>query len=76
VSEGLLDDDSGVRREVGVVETLDHGREQERWDLEVEHRQRCAGDRGRHALVGGVVGEVALYVRQPRGQAVEHVVVE
>ena len=76
VTERLLDDDSGVAREIRVVQPLDDGGEQERWNLEVEDRERRSGDRRGNALVGGAVGEVTLYIRQPRREPLEHRVVE
>src|SRR6476659_6837593 len=45
--------------------------EQERRDLEVEHRRARALDGGRHALERRAVAEVARHVGQPRSEAVE-----
>ena len=59
VPEGLLDHHPGVLGEPGAGETLDHGPEQERRDLQVEHRLLRTLDRRADATVGGVVAEVA-----------------
>ena len=76
VTERLLDDHPGRVGEAGVGQALDDGAEQERRDLQVEDRLLGALDGGAHPLVGGGVGEVALHVREPGGEAVEHLRVE
>jgi hypothetical protein len=58
------------------VQTPHHCGEQERRDLEVEHRPDGAGNLGGDPSVGVVVGEVALHVRQASGEPVEAVRVE
>ena len=52
-------------------ESLHDRGEQERRDLEVEHRAVAPLDRVRHAVVGGGVREVARHVGQPRREAGE-----
>ncbi len=76
VPEGLLDDDPGALRQPGAVEALDHAPEEERRDLEVEDGVLGVPDGRGDPLVGGVVGEVALDVREPLGEAREHGLVE
>ena len=76
VAERLLDDDPRVRRQAGLREPLDDPPEQERRDLQIEDRAPRAGDRGADSLVGGRVAEITLHVREPRGEAREHRLVE
>ena len=76
VAERLLDDDRAWLGETGVGQALDDRAEQERRDLEVEHRLLGALDRRAHPFVGGGVAEVALDVGQPGGEAVEHLLVD
>ena len=73
VAERLLDHDAGVLQQPGFGEPLDHGPEQERRDLEVEHRAALARERRGQALEGGGVAEVAGQVGEARGEAVEDV---
>ena len=72
VAERLLDDDARRLRQPGLGQALDDGAEEERRDLEVEDRVLGALDRLGDALVGRRVGEVALHVGEPGGEAVEH----
>ena len=76
VPERLLDHDRGLRGQAGLGQPLDDASEQERRDLEVEHRCLRTRDRGAHPLVGRGIGEVAADVRQPFGEAVEDDLVE
>lgn len=76
VAERLLDDDACLRGQPGVVQALDHRREQERRDLEVEDRPLGLAERRGNLLVGGVVGEVAGDVGQPCREAGERLVVD
>lgn len=62
--------------ESGVGQSFDDGGEQERWDLEVEHRLFSTCDRCAHPSVRGVVREVALHIGHPVGQPAEHLVIE
>ena len=62
--------------EAGIREALHDRREQAGRDLEVEHRRLRAGHRRTDSRVGGGVGEVALHVAEPRGEAGEHRLVE
>jgi hypothetical protein len=59
VAERLLDDDPGAPGQPRPREALHDPPEEKRRDLEIEHRQRRAGDRFGHTLVRRVVGEVA-----------------
>ena len=59
VPERLLDHDPGVGRDSGVAQTLDNPPEQERRDLQVEHRLAGALDRVGNLLVGRRLAEVA-----------------
>jgi hypothetical protein len=72
MAEGLLHHHPGPAGQARVGQALDHGAEQERWDLQVEDRGRRLPDGGADALVGGRVTEVAGQVRQPPGEALEH----
>ena len=76
VAERLLDDDAGVLRQPGLGEPLDDPAEQEGRDLEVEDRRLGALDRVADAVVGRGVAEVALDVGEPRGETLEHLLVE
>ena len=77
VAERLLHHHSRRLGEPGLGEPLHHRAEQERRDLQVEHRRARVLDLGADALVGRGVGEVALHVgqaaprtgRTPRGRA-------
>ncbi len=63
-------------RQAGLGEPLDDRAEEERRDLEVEDRRLAPADRLADALVRRRVGEVARHVREPRGEAVEDLLVE
>ena len=76
VAERLLDDDPAVLGETGVREALHDRREQAGRDLEVEHRGLRVAHRRTDPRVGRVVGEVALHVAEPRGEAREDRLVE
>ncbi len=58
------------------AEPGDDAPEEEGRDLEVEDRRLGAVQRGGDALVGRAVGEVAAEVREPFGEALEHLLVE
>jgi hypothetical protein len=76
VPERLLHHHARVLGEARLGEALDDPPEQERWDLEVEHgAARLAQDAG-EMLVGGGVAEVAVHIGEPRGEALEHLVVD
>ena len=62
--------------ETRVGQSLDHRPEQERRDLEIEHRAFRRADRVGDALVRRGVAEVAVHVREPAGEPVEHLVVD
>ncbi len=76
VAERLLDDHARGLRQVRVLQLLDHRPEQERGDLQVEDRAARVADRGRQALVGGGVGEIAAHVGEPCREPLEDLVVE
>ena len=76
VPERLLDHDTGVLGEPGAREALDDRPEQEGRDLQVEHGAARPLDRCAHALVGGVVTEVARDVAEPTRQASKRLLVE
>ena len=76
VPEGLLHHDARRLGQARAGQPLDHHPEQGRRDLEVEDRAARVPDRRGHALVGPVVAEVAGDVGQPRGEAVEDLVVD
>jgi hypothetical protein len=59
VAEGLLHHHPGAPGQAGVGQALDHPPEQERRDLQVEHRGRGLPDGGADPLEGGRVAEVA-----------------
>ena len=68
-----------TRAELGQArlgQALDDHPEQGGRDLEVEDRGCARPDRAGHALVGVVVAEVAGHVGQPRGEAIEDLVVD
>ena len=76
VAERLLDHDA--RRLLGqprVGQALDHPAEQERRDLEIEHRALRVADRAGDSLVRRGVAEVAAHVRHPADEPVEHALV-
>ena len=66
VAERLLDDDSSGLGQARVGQPLDHPAEQERRDLEIEHRDLGVADRAGDALVRRGVAEVAAHVGHPR----------
>ena len=76
VAERLLHHDPRGVRQPGLGKALDDRREQKRRDLEIEHRRRRALDRLTHARVGRRVGEIALHVRKPRREPLEHLRIE
>ena len=76
VPERLLDDDARVLGEPGAGQAADDHPEQRRRDLEVEDRVLFALERGRDALEGGGVGEVAGQVGEPRREARERLLVD
>ena len=75
-AERLLHDDARVRRLSCVRQALDDPPEEERRDLEVEHGRFGVPDRRTHPLVGRVVAEIALDVREPLGEALEDGLIE
>ncbi len=76
MAERLLDDDPSRLRQPRLRKSLDDAAEEKRRDLEVEDGPFGAVDRRRDALVGRVVAEVPVDVRQPLGEALEHLLVE
>ena len=72
VAERLLHDHTRGLGEAGGEQSLHHRAEEERRYLEVEHRTLGVFDLGADALVGTGVGEIALHIRQPRREPVEH----
>jgi hypothetical protein len=76
VAERLLDDDTGVMRETRLRESADDSAEEGRRDLEVEDRRRRSLDRFRDLRVRGVVGEVAVDVREATDEPLENPVVD
>ena len=72
VSERLLHHDASRSRQTGLGQALDDRAEQERRDLQVEDGTLGALDRVADPLVRRRVAEVAVHVRQPRGEPVEH----
>jgi hypothetical protein len=76
VAERLLDHHAGVVRETGLGETLDHHPEQDGRDLEVEDWAPHRANRLSDARIGRGVGEVALNVGEPLGEALERVGVD
>ena len=73
--ERLLDDDPRVLRQAGIRQSLDHRAEQERRDLEVEHRALRIRNRSGHPLEGVRIAEVAGYVGQSLRKPLEDVLV-
>ena len=71
VAERLLDDNACGLGQTRLRQALDHGREQERRDLEIEDRPLRGSDRLGHSLKRARVAEVALDVREPSGEALE-----
>ncbi len=72
MAEGLLHHHATGLGQTGGGELTDHGTEQKRGNLQVEHGIVGVAD-GRHqALVGGGVGEVAADVGQALCEAIEH----
>jgi hypothetical protein len=71
VAERLLDDDARMLGEAYARETLDHGAEQERRDLEIEDRAASVLQASREALERRRVPEVARQVGQSGGEPVE-----
>jgi hypothetical protein len=76
VAERLLDDDTRVLGEPRAGEAADHAAEQKGRDLEVEHGARGVAEHLGEPLVGRRVGEVAVQIGHPRGQAREDGAVE
>ena len=76
VAERLLDHDTGICGQAGLGQPFHHRAEEERRDLEVEDRQLGRPDGRADALVRGGVAEVALDVREPVGEAPEHLLVD
>ena len=76
VAEGLLDDHPGSLRQPCLGEPLDHGREEEGRDLEVEDRSGRACYRLCHSAVRRWVSEVALNVGESGREPLEDVLVE
>ena len=76
VPERLLDDDPRALGQAGLRQTLDHGAEQERRDLEVEDRRERVADLPRQARERLLVAEVAGHVREPGRETVEHLRVD
>ena len=65
-----------VLGEPGLGQPLDHGPEQKRRNLEIEHRAPRIANRALDTLVRRRVAEVPAHVGQPRGEAIEHRVVD
>ena len=76
VPEGLLHHDARRCRHAGIREPLDHRAEQGRRDLEVEDGAARFADGLGHTPIGVVVAEVTGQIRQPRGEAIEHFVID
>ena len=76
MAEGLLHHHSCRVGQTRSGQALDHHAEQRGRDLEVEHRAARISDGAGDALVGVVVAEVAGQIGQPRGEAVEYLVVD
>ena len=76
VAEGLLDHHARVLGQARIRQALDDHAEQRRWDLEVEDGAACPADLLREPLERGRIAKVAAEVRQPRGEAIEHLVVD
>ena len=75
-AERLLHDDAPRLGQARLGQALDHRTEQERRDLEVEHRGLGTGDRLTDALERRGVTEIAAHVGQPRGEAIEDRVID
>ena len=69
--ERLLDHDPPLRHQAGVGQALDHPAEQERRDLEVEHRSLGTLDRVGDPRIGRGIAEVALHIGQSSRKTVE-----
>jgi hypothetical protein len=76
VTERLLDDHAGVFGQPRVGQSLDHRREQERWNLQVEDRSLRGADRLGHLLVRAGISKVTLHVGKPSRQPGEDLVVD
>jgi hypothetical protein len=76
VAERLLHHDPPAPDQPGVAQAPGDGAEQERRDLQVEHRGRGVPDRLTHPPVRGGVREVAVQVRHPLGEPLEHAVID
>jgi hypothetical protein len=76
MAERLLDDHAPGLRQACLGEPLDDPTEEEGWNLEVEDGRLGPVDRLPHALVRGVVAEIARDVGEALSQTVEDLLVE
>ena len=76
MAERFLHDDTAALDQICLGQTLDRRREQERRDLEIEHRALRVLDRLADPLVGIGISKVARHVGESRREPLEDRLVE